>query len=208
MPFFEKAAGPAISGANLLYIKHKMRGAECEGDILPGTLNCKTGNSAAEYSHFLTPVEAVFLYKRNAGDHNKKMKRSNFHKSAAVSLALLFLAGGAAAQVGQAPRDLSPKPPPGILQSPPSTIPQRPKPEVYKPAPSPVPAVPSRPESRGAVNPKTGQFYPPQGHGVFNPHTGEFYPRSGSGYINPRTGEFYPGIDRGGAPESSAPARP
>ena len=185
-----------------------MRGAECEGDILPGTLNCKTGNSAAEYSHFLTPVEAVFLYKRNAGDHNKKMKRSNFHKSAAVSLALLFLAGGAAAQVGQAPRDLSPKPPPGILTSPPSTIPQRPKPEVYKPAPAPMPAVPSLSENRGAVNPKTGQFYPSQGHGVFNPHTGEFYPRSGSGYINPRTGEFYPGIERGGAPESSAPSRP
>ena len=185
-----------------------MRGTGVEIDIRQGVPICKTGDSGAEYTHFLTPVGAVFLYKRDAGDHNKKMKRSDFHRSTALTLALLFLAGGAAAQVGQAPRDLSPKPQPGILQSPPSTIPQRPKPEVYKPAPAPVPAVPSRPESRGAVNPKTGQFYPSQGHGVFNPHTGEFYPRSGSGYINPRTGEFYPGIDRGGAPESSAPARP
>lgn len=168
----------------------------------------KPGNSGAEYPHFLTLAGAVSLYKRNAGDHNKKMKRSNFRGSAALTLALLFLAGGAAAQVGQAPRDLSPKPPPGILKSPPSTIPQRPKPEVYKPAPAPVPAVPSLPEYRGAVNPKTGQFYPSQGQGVFNPHTGEFYPRSGSGYINPRTGEFYPGIERGGVPESPAPARP
>jgi|GEM_PF-1181616 len=185
-----------------------MGGAADEIDILLGTLNCKTGDLGAEYAHFLTPVEAVFLYNWIVGDHNNKMKRSNFHRSAAISLALVFLAGGAAAQVGQAPRDLSPKPPPGILKSPPSTIPQKPKPEVYKPVPAPMPAVPSLPEYRGAMNPKTGQFYPSQGHGVFNPHTGEFYPRSGSGYINPRTGEFYPGIERGGVPESPAPARP
>lgn len=185
-----------------------MRGAGVEIDIRQGVPIFKTGDSGAEHAYFLTLVEAVFLYKRDAGDHNKKMKRNDFHRSTALTLALLFLAGGAAAQVGHAPGDLSPKSPPGTLQSPPPTIPQRPRQEVYKPAPAPLPAVRSRPESRGAVNPKTGQFYPSQGHGVFNPHTGEFYPRSGIGYINPRTGEFYPGLDRGGAPESSAPARP
>jgi len=162
----------------------------------------------ARHPHFLWPLEAGRLYKRGGRDHNETMKRGGFHRSAAFTLALLFLAGAAEAQVGQAPRDLSPKPPPGIMQSPPSTIPQRPRPEVYAPAPAPAPAVPSLPEYRGAVNPSTGQFYPSQGQGVFNPRTGEFYPRSGSGYINPRTGEFYPGIERGGIPESSAPVRP
>jgi len=134
------------------------------------------------------------------------MKSCDFHRSAALSLALLLLAGRAAAQVGQVPRDLSPKPPPVILKPPPSTIPQRPRAEVFKP--TPLPASPSVPGYRGAVDPKSGHFYPSRGSGVFDPHTGEIYPRSGSGFINPRTGKFYPGIERGDVPESPSPVRP
>jgi hypothetical protein len=185
-----------------------MRGTGVGVHIRQGAPDCKSGDSGRSIPNFLAPVETACLYKRITGEHSITMKRRDIHRSIPLILALLFLAGGASAQVRQAPGDLSPKPPPGIIQFPPSTIPQRPGPEVYKPAPAPVPAVPSRPEYRGAVNPRTGQFYPSQGHGVFNPRTGEFYPRSGSGYINPRTGEFYPGIERGGVPESSAPTRP
>ena len=86
-----------------------MRGGGGEIDIVPGTLNCKTGNSGAEYTRFLTPVDAVFLYKRVAGEHNRKMKRSDFYGSTVLTLALLFLAGGAAAQVGQAPLGIFPR---------------------------------------------------------------------------------------------------